>query len=135
MMQTDSLIPIRRIDKKKKINKKKKKRELVKIKESEKRDKYKDLAREQRKLGNMHVILIPVVTGALGTVLNAWKGDRRVENRRMNRHHSNYSIVEIGQNIEKSPGNVKRLAVTLTRVKDHQLNPMGKTRNKYNNHI
>ena len=33
-------------------------------------------------------------------------------NRRTNRDHPNYSIVEIGQNIEKSLGDLKRLAVT-----------------------
>ena len=33
----------------------------------------------------------------------------------------NYTIVEIGQNTEKSPGDLKRLAVTQTSVKVHQL--------------
>ena len=32
--------------------------------------------------------------------------------------HSNYSIVEIGQNTEKSPGDSKRLAVTQIPVED-----------------
>ena len=40
----------------------------VKIKESEKRDKYLDLARELRKLLNIKVTVITVVIGALGTV-------------------------------------------------------------------
>ena len=35
--------------------------------------------------------------------------------------HPNYSIIEIGQNTEKSSGDSKRLAVTQTPVKDHQL--------------
>ena len=39
----------------------------VKPKESEKRDKYIELAREMKKLWNMKVILIPIVTGKLGS--------------------------------------------------------------------
>ena len=41
----------------------------VKIKENEKIDKYLDLAREQKKLWNVQVMVIPIVVGALGTVL------------------------------------------------------------------
>ena len=40
----------------------------VKLKESEKRYKYLDLARELKKLWSMKVTAIPVVIGALGTV-------------------------------------------------------------------
>ena len=40
----------------------------VKLKESGKRDKYLDLARELKKLWNMNVTVIPIVIGALGTV-------------------------------------------------------------------
>ena len=36
----------------------------------------------------------------------------------------NYSIIEKGQNTEKSPGKLRRLAVTQTPVKDHQLTLM-----------
>ena len=39
----------------------------VKLKESEKRNKYLDLARELKKLWNMKVTMIPIVIGALGT--------------------------------------------------------------------
>ena len=35
--------------------------------------------------------------------------------------HFNYSIVEIGQNYKKSPGDLRRLAVTQTPVENHQL--------------
>ena len=35
--------------------------------------------------------------------------------------HPNYSIIENGQNTEKSPGDLRRLAVAQTPVKDHQL--------------
>ena len=40
----------------------------IKLKESEKKDKYHDLAREFKKLWNMKVIIIPFVIGAFGTV-------------------------------------------------------------------
>ena len=40
----------------------------VKLKETEKKDKYLDLPRELKKLRNMKVTIIPIVTGALGTV-------------------------------------------------------------------
>ena len=39
-------------------------------------------------------------------------------------NHPNYSIVEIGQNKEKSPGDLRRLIVTQAPVKDHQLTLM-----------
>ena len=42
----------------------------VKLKESEKKDKYLDLARELKKLRNMKVTVIPIVIGTLGTVTN-----------------------------------------------------------------
>ena len=81
-IQTDHLIPARRpdliiINKKKK---KKKKRickivdfavladHRINLKESEKKDKYLDLARELKKLWNMKVTIVPIVIGALGTV-------------------------------------------------------------------
>ena len=38
----------------------------------------------------------------------------------MNGDHSNYSIIEIGLNTEKSPGDLRKLAVTQTPVKYHQ---------------
>ena len=40
----------------------------IKLKESEKRDKYLDLARELKNLWNMKVTIIPIVIGAFGTV-------------------------------------------------------------------
>ena len=38
------------------------------LKESEKKDKYLDLARELKKLWNMKVTIVPIVIGALGTI-------------------------------------------------------------------
>ena len=60
-IKTDHLIPARRPDLII-INKRKKQ------KESEKKDKYLDLARELKKLWNMKVTIVPIVIGALGTM-------------------------------------------------------------------
>ena len=76
-IQTDHLIPARRPDL---IIIKKKMRickiddfvvpvdHRINLKESEKKDKYLDLARELKKLWNMKVTIVPIVIGALGTV-------------------------------------------------------------------
>ena len=47
--------------------------------------------------------------------------------KRTNEDHSNNSIIEIGQNTKKSPGNLRKLAVTQTRVENHQLTLVWKT--------
>ena len=41
---------------------------MVKLKESKKRDKYQDLARELGKIWNSQLMIIPIVIGVLGTV-------------------------------------------------------------------
>ena len=43
-----------------------------KLKESYKRDKYLDLAREQKYLWNINVTVIPIVISVLGTILKDW---------------------------------------------------------------
>ena len=67
----DHLIPARRPD----LIIINKKREFVKLStlqnksdESEKKDKYLDLARELKKLWNMKVTIVSIVIGALGTI-------------------------------------------------------------------
>ena len=40
----------------------------INLKESEKKDKYLDLARELKKLWNMKVTIVPIVIGAFGTI-------------------------------------------------------------------
>ena len=50
----------------------------VKLKESTKRNKYQDLAREQKKLWNLKVTLIPIVICALVTVTKDWSWDKRI---------------------------------------------------------
>ena len=42
----------------------------------------------------------------------------------MSGDHTNYNIIENSQNTEKSPEDLRRLAVTQTSVKDHQLTLM-----------
>ena len=48
----------------------------MKIKENEKIDKYLNLIGELKKLLNLKVTVIPIIVGALGMVLKAWKEDR-----------------------------------------------------------
>ena len=49
---------------------------------------------------------------------------------RMSGDHPNESIIENSQNTEKSPGDLRRLAVIQTPVKNHQLTLMWKTLNE-----
>ena len=52
------------------------------------------------------------------------KGTGGLRNKGMSRDHSNFYIIENGQNTEKSPEDLRRLAVTQTPVKDRQLKLM-----------
>ena len=80
----------------------------VKLKESEKRDKYPNLARELKKtLRNMKMTVIPIAISALGTISKGLVRDQRIS-----RDHRNYNIIKMGQNTEKNPGDSRRLAVT-----------------------
>ena len=75
----------------------------------------------------MRVMVIPIVVVALGNGLNRSEiGIGTVGNWRKNRAHSEYSIVEIGQNIKKSSGDPRRLAATQTPIKNFQLRLMEK---------
>ena len=80
-IQTDNQISARRPDLIKKKHKKKTCRIVdftvladhsVKLKECEKRYKYLDLVRELKKLWNMKVTIIPIVIGALDTVIKGF---------------------------------------------------------------
>ena len=66
--------------------------------------------------------IIPVVIGAFRTVTKGLLKGLGI--RRTSRDPPNYYIIENGQNTEKSPGDLRRLAVTQTPVKDHQLTLM-----------
>ena len=99
----------------------------IKIRESKKIDKYSYFARELKKLWNIRVTVIPIVVGALRMVPKSLEKGWRVGNQRKNWDHPGYSIVENGQNTEKCPGDLRRLAVTQIPVKDHQLKVVWKT--------
>ena len=84
----------------------------MKIKENEKRDKYLDLARERKTLWNMKMTVIPTVISMLGMIAKGLvKAAGGVRNRRTNRDHPNYSIAKVCKNTEKSPRDLRRLAV------------------------
>ena len=86
----------------------------VKLKESEKQDKYLDLTRELKKLRNMKVMVIPIAIGALGTVTKCLvQGVEDLEIRGR--------VETIQTNTKKGPGDQKRLAVTQTPVGNYQL--------------
>ena len=100
----------------------------IKLKECEKKDKYLNLDRELKKTmehaGDNYTNCNLCIcnsnwrntkgTGGLGSWWTS--GD-----------HPNYNITENGQNTVKSPGDLRRLAVTQTPGKDHQLTSMWKT--------
>ena len=84
--------------------------------------------RELRKLWHMKVTVIHIVIGSLGTInKGSVKGTGRVGNQRTSGDHPDYSIITIGQNTEKSPGNRRRLTVAKTPVKTRQLTFVWKT--------
>ena len=76
------------------------------------------------KLWNMKVMIIPIVIVALVPLTKGLV--QRLEDLEITGRVvcPNYSMSEIGQNTEKSPGNLKRLAVTQTPVKNLQLTLM-----------
>ena len=79
-----------------------------------------DHARELEK--KQEVTEIPIVIAALGTILKGLiKGIRRVENRMTSRDHLNGGITMIVLNTGESPGDLMRLVVTHTPVKDYLL--------------
>ena len=98
----------------------------IKLKECEKKNKYLDLARKSKKLWNMRVTIVPIVIGAFGTVTIGLRKDLGNFSWRTRRDHPNDSIIENDQNSEKSPGDLRRLTVTQTPVKNHQLPLMWK---------
>ena len=65
--------------------------------------------------------IIPIVIGAFGTIT---KGTGGLGSWRTSGGHPNYNIIENSQNTEKIPGDMRRLAVTQTPVKDHRLTLM-----------
>ena len=97
------------------------------LKECEKKAKYLDFARECKK--NMEY------AGDNYNTCNwyVWNSNKRITKETgepgiwaTSGDHPNYNIVENSQNIEKSPGDLRRLAVTQNPVKYYYLTLMGK---------
>ena len=65
--------------------------------------------------------MIPDVICALGAITKIKKGTSGHGNKRKSGDHPNDCIIKIGQNTEKSPGALKRLAVTQTSERNHRL--------------
>ena len=66
----------------------------------------------------MKVTVIPIAIGAFGRVTKGLV--QRLEDLEIRRDHSNY-IIEIGQNSKESSGDLRRLSVAQTPVKNHLL--------------
>ena len=67
----------------------------------------------------MTVTVIPFVIGVIRT--NPRGLVKKMEDLEIRRDHADYSIIKIGQNTEKSPGDLRRLTVSQTPVKTHRL--------------
>ena len=76
-----------------------------------------DLAWELKKLWIMKV---KIVIGAFGKVTKVLLKGGGLGNKRTSGDHPNYYMSESGQNIKRSPGKLRRLAVTQIPAKDHQ---------------
>ena len=100
----------------------------IKLKECEKKNKYLDLARKLKKKTVEHAG--DNYTNCNWCVWNSnWritKGTGGLRSWWTSGDHPNDMIIENGQNSEKSPGDLRRLAVTQTPVKNHQLTLMWK---------
>ena len=83
--------------------------------------------RELKKLWDMKVTIVPIVIGAFGTITKGLlKRPGRLESWWTGRDYPNDSIAENGQNPETSLGDLRKLAVTQTPVKNHHLTLMRK---------
>ena len=60
------------------------------------------------------------------------KGTGGLGNQRTSRDHPDYSIIKIGQNTQKSPGDFMRLGFIETSVRNRQLTPEKKISEKGN---
>ena len=73
----------------------------------------------------MKMTVILIVICSLSTVTKGLvKGTEGLRNIRTSGDHPNDIVIEIGQNTEKSPGDLRRLAVTQTPVRNHRLTLM-----------
>ena len=93
----------------------------VKIKESEKSHKYLDLVRELKKDETWKWRWCILCLMHLGQSPKIGKGTGRFWNKRTSWDPPDYSITKIGQNPEKSPGELRWLLVTQISMRNHQL--------------
>ena len=70
----------------------------------------------------MKKTIIPIVSGVF--VIVTERGTGGLAGWRKNEDHPNYGNIEDGQNIEKTPGNLRILPVTQSPVKYYQLKLM-----------
>ena len=105
----------------------------VKMKKRQKIYNYSDLSRERKKKDIMKVTVILIVVGAPGTIPKAQKGDWRNWKSENNRDNIDYIIIEIGWITQKSPDDLRKLAVTQTPVKIYQLKLVPRTQKPWNN--
>ena len=90
--------------------------------ESKKKDKYVNITRESKKLWNINVKKYTNRDRCF------WYSHQRINKRtgglggrRTSGDHPNYYIIENGQNTGNTPGDLRKLALTQTPVKNHQL--------------
>ena len=85
----------------------------VKNNEREMRDKYFDLARELRKQWNIKMTVIPMVIGALGRdIKDLGRELEELEIGKGTKIIQTTALFKSAKNAEKSPGDLRRLAVT-----------------------
>ena len=102
----------------------------VTTKESQKvtKDNFLHLAWLLKKLRSFKKTKLAISPGAFGTIsIGLKRGSGRVGHQRTNRDYWKYCTVKIGQNTEKSPGYLRRLAFTQTPVENNQLTLVWKT--------
>ena len=100
----------------------------IKLKESEKRDKYQDLARKiEKTMEHKGGGYTNCNWCTWNNPQRIYKGTGRFGNKKTIGDHQDYSIVEIGQNIEKNPWELRRIIVIQTPVRNHQLTLLWKT--------
>ena len=97
----------------------------IKLKESQKKDKYLNLARELKKLWNMKVTIIPIVIGTFGTVNKGLS--KGLEDLEVGGRVKTIQTARILRRVLETWGD---FAVTQTPVKNHQLKLMWKSLKK-----
>ena len=121
------------------------------MKESEKNDEYRDFAREvkkKKKQPKKHKTHIKKQTNTVvhesdvltfGDQCSLYSHQKigrstgGLGNNKMTGDYPKYNIIKIGQDTSTGPGDSRRLTVTQTIAKDHQLMLMSKTLKKQNN--